>query len=155
MQQVTYLMLWAEGSKIYEIGTSRANMCNKYTHIICNKLIFCGVKHFTWVPLIVLIDWGALENLRWIVWENQLWFKHEYKECMEMVGRQEISHLPLPQGPRWSLLFVFFCLLAAGPGETYTDYVATRWYRAPELLVGETRYGRYASLWCLLMQIIL
>lgn len=50
--------------------------------------------------------------------------------------------------------FIFTCLVfhvtndcviassAAGPGETYTDYVATRWYRAPELLVGEPRYGR-------------
>lgn len=28
-------------------------------------------------------------------------------------------------------------------GEMYTDYVATRWYRAPELLVGDTKYGRY------------
>ena len=27
-------------------------------------------------------------------------------------------------------------------GEVYTDYVATRWYRAPELLVGDTQYGR-------------
>ena len=31
----------------------------------------------------------------------------------------------------------------APPGEAYTDYVATRWYRAPELLVGDTNYGRY------------
>ncbi|MES1904081.1 MAG: Cyclin-dependent kinase-like 2, partial [Paramarteilia canceri] len=23
----------------------------------------------------------------------------------------------------------------------YTEYVATRWYRAPELLIGDTRYG--------------
>lgn len=28
------------------------------------------------------------------------------------------------------------------PGENYTDYVATRWYRAPELLVGDTQYGK-------------
>ena len=27
-------------------------------------------------------------------------------------------------------------------GEMYTDYVATRWYRAPELLVGDTQYGK-------------
>ena len=30
-------------------------------------------------------------------------------------------------------------------GEAYTDYVATRWYRAPELLVGDSQYGRWAS----------
>ena len=28
------------------------------------------------------------------------------------------------------------------PGENYTDYVATRWYRAPELLVGDPSYGK-------------
>ncbi len=27
-------------------------------------------------------------------------------------------------------------------GEAYTDYVATRWYRAPELLVGDPQYGK-------------
>ena len=31
------------------------------------------------------------------------------------------------------------------PGENYTDYVATRWYRAPELLVGDTNYGTPVS----------
>lgn len=35
-----------------------------------------------------------------------------------------------------------FARTLAQPGETYTDYVATRWYRAPELLVGDTKYGR-------------
>lgn len=33
------------------------------------------------------------------------------------------------------------------PGETYTDYVATRWYRAPELLVGDTQYGTAVDVW--------
>ena len=36
----------------------------------------------------------------------------------------------------------FLDIIATGPGEVYTDYVATRWYRAPELLVGDTKYGR-------------
>lgn len=35
-----------------------------------------------------------------------------------------------------------FARLLSAVAETYTDYVATRWYRAPELLVGDTRYGR-------------
>ncbi|KAK9497114.1 hypothetical protein O3M35_004490 [Rhynocoris fuscipes] len=33
------------------------------------------------------------------------------------------------------------------PGENYTDYVATRWYRAPELLVGDTLYGSAVDIW--------
>ncbi|PNF28008.1 Cyclin-dependent kinase-like 2 [Cryptotermes secundus] len=40
-----------------------------------------------------------------------------------------------------------FARLLATPGATYTDYVATRWYRAPELLVGDTKYGREVDIW--------
>jgi serine/threonine protein kinase len=36
-----------------------------------------------------------------------------------------------------------------GPGENYTDYVATRWYRAPELLVGDTLYGPPVDVWAI------
>ncbi|KAJ9585944.1 hypothetical protein L9F63_020401, partial [Diploptera punctata] len=35
------------------------------------------------------------------------------------------------------------------PGENYTDYVATRWYRAPELLVGDTQYGPPVDVWAI------
>ncbi|NWW77860.1 CDKL2 protein, partial [Climacteris rufus] len=35
----------------------------------------------------------------------------------------------------------------AASGEAYTDYVATRWYRAPELLVGDSKYGRPVDVW--------
>jgi cyclin-dependent kinase-like len=31
----------------------------------------------------------------------------------------------------------------------YTDYVATRWYRAPELLVGDTNYGPPVDVWAI------
>lgn len=36
-----------------------------------------------------------------------------------------------------------------GPGADYTDYVATRWYRAPELLVGDTQYGTSVDVWAI------
>lgn len=36
---------------------------------------------------------------------------------------------------------------SAGPCDYYTDYVATRWYRAPELLVGDTQYGPPVDVW--------
>jgi cyclin-dependent kinase-like len=40
----------------------------------------------------------------------------------------------------------------ARPFETnddFTDYVATRWYRAPELLVGDTQYGPPVDIWAI------
>ncbi|XP_078660264.1 uncharacterized protein LOC144904952 isoform X2 [Branchiostoma floridae x Branchiostoma belcheri] len=50
-----------------------------------------------------------------------------------------------------------FARTLAAPGEVYTDYVATRWYRAPELLVGDTKYGRAVDIWavgCLLAEML-
>ena len=34
-----------------------------------------------------------------------------------------------------------FARLISGPGESCTDYVATRWYWSPELLVQDTKYS--------------
>ena len=33
--------------------------------------------------------------------------------------------------------------------DEFTDYVATRWYRAPELLVGDTQYGPPVDIWAI------
>lgn len=38
---------------------------------------------------------------------------------------------------------------SAGPSDYYTDYVATRWYRSPELLVGDTQYGPPVDVWAI------
>ncbi|KAE8586482.1 hypothetical protein XENTR_v10021679 [Xenopus tropicalis] len=42
-----------------------------------------------------------------------------------------------------------FARLLTGPSDYYTDYVATRWYRAPELLVGDTQYGPPVDVWAI------
>ena len=50
-----------------------------------------------------------------------------------------------------------FARTLAAPGEAYTDYVATRWYRAPELLVGDVNYGKPVDIWaigCLLAEML-
>ncbi|MBN3309447.1 CDKL2 protein, partial [Amia calva] len=50
-----------------------------------------------------------------------------------------------------------FARTMAAPGEVYTDYVATRWYRAPELLVGDTNYGKAVDVWaigCLFVEML-
>ena len=36
-----------------------------------------------------------------------------------------------------------FARTLAAPRDIYTDYVATRWYRAPELVLKDTSYGKY------------
>jgi len=37
----------------------------------------------------------------------------------------------------------------AEPASVLTDYVATRWYRAPEILLGSTSYGKGVDVWAL------
>ncbi|XP_061565973.1 cyclin-dependent kinase-like 2 [Cololabis saira] len=54
--------------------------------------------------------------------------------------------------------FGFARTMAAPPDPgVYTDYVATRWYRAPELLVGDAKYGKPVDVWavgCLLIEML-
>ncbi|XXQ37550.1 Cyclin-dependent kinase 2 like protein [Plasmodiophora brassicae] len=50
-----------------------------------------------------------------------------------------------------------FARTTARPGAKYTDYVATRWYRSPELLVGDTEYGKPVDIWavgCMFAEIL-
>lgn len=42
-----------------------------------------------------------------------------------------------------------FARLLPGADQSITDYVSTRWYRAPELLLGYTRYGFEVDIWAL------
>ncbi|XP_021367363.1 cyclin-dependent kinase-like 1 isoform X9 [Mizuhopecten yessoensis] len=42
-----------------------------------------------------------------------------------------------------------FARVLTGPSDNYTDYVATRWYRAPELLVGDPKYGPPVDVWAI------
>ncbi|KFV87651.1 Cyclin-dependent kinase-like 2 [Struthio camelus australis] len=42
-----------------------------------------------------------------------------------------------------------FARALGASGEAYTDYVATRWYRAPELLVGDIKYGKAVDVWAI------
>lgn len=42
-----------------------------------------------------------------------------------------------------------FARIVPKPNEELTDYVATRWYRAPELLLGATDYGASVDLWAI------
>eukprot|EP00117_Sycon_ciliatum_P042005 scpid37559/ scgid4439/ Cyclin-dependent kinase-like 4 len=42
-----------------------------------------------------------------------------------------------------------FARMLLGPNAEYTEYVATRWYRAPELLVRDCRYGSTVDIWAL------
>uniref|UniRef100_A0A8C6TND1 Protein kinase domain-containing protein n=1 Tax=Neogobius melanostomus TaxID=47308 RepID=A0A8C6TND1_9GOBI len=68
------------------------------------------------------------------------------------------ENILISQGEVVKLCDFGFARTMASPGEgVYTDYVATRWYRPPELLVGDTHYGKPVDVWavgCLLLEML-
>ncbi|CAG5929445.1 unnamed protein product [Menidia menidia] len=69
------------------------------------------------------------------------------------------ENILISQGGVVKLCDFGFARTMASPseGSVYTDYVATRWYRAPELLVGDIKYGKPVDVWavgCLLMEML-
>ena len=53
--------------------------------------------------------------------------------------------------------FGFARSIGNGENQKFTDYVSTRWYRAPELLVGYTSYGKPVDVWaigCIFVELI-
>jgi len=49
------------------------------------------------------------------------------------------------------------CIELEAPGRKLTDYVATRWYRSPEILLGSTKYTKGVDMWsvgCILGEMI-
>lgn len=75
-----------------------------------------------------------------------------YKQgiCLDLFSSVQIIHrdikpenILVSQSGVVKLCDFGFARPLAGSGEVYTDYVATRWYRAPELLVGDSKYGRW------------
>ncbi|KAF0689143.1 Aste57867_19415 [Aphanomyces stellatus] len=45
--------------------------------------------------------------------------------------------------------FGFARMIADDHSQELTDYVATRWYRSPELLLGSTKYGKSVDIWAI------
>lgn len=45
--------------------------------------------------------------------------------------------------------FGFARSIIKGENKEFTDYVSTRWYRAPELLVGDRNYGKAVDVWAI------
>jgi mitogen-activated protein kinase 15 len=39
------------------------------------------------------------------------------------------------------------CIKESGVEPALTEYVATRWYRAPEILLGSTKYSKAVDMW--------
>lgn len=53
--------------------------------------------------------------------------------------------------------FGFARTMIKSENSKFTDYVSTRWYRAPELLVGDANYGKSVDVWaigCIFVELV-
>ncbi|EGF79241.1 hypothetical protein BATDEDRAFT_30255 [Batrachochytrium dendrobatidis JAM81] len=76
-------------------------------------------------------------------------------KAMDFLHSHNVIHRDIK--PENILVSINGVVKLSGPGAKYTDYVATRWYRAPELLVGDTEYGKAVDIWatgCIFAEIL-
>ncbi|KAK9525057.1 hypothetical protein VZT92_017400 [Zoarces viviparus] len=94
------------------------------------------------------------------------WYLYQILRAAAFCHQQNIIHrdikpenILISQGGVVKMCDFGFARTMAAPAEggVYTDYVATRWYRAPELLVGDPKYGKPVDVWavgCLLLEML-
>ncbi|NWX88990.1 CDKL1 protein, partial [Nothoprocta ornata] len=93
--------------------------------------------------------WGVPEHLvRSITWQilQAVNFCHKHN-CIHRDVKPE--NILITKHSVIKLCDFGFARILTGPSDYYTDYVATRWYRSPELLVGDTQYGPPVDVWAI------
>ena len=74
----------------------------------------------------------------------------EYCHRLEVIHRDiKPENLLVSADHRLKLCDFGFARTIPQKGGALTDYVATRWYRSPELLLGSTSYGKEVDLWAI------
>ena len=93
-------------------------------------------------------DGLGLDNVKKITW--QLCRAIEFCHAHNVIHRDiKPENLLVSKHGALKLCDFGFARTLAGPKAKYTDYVSTRWYRSPELLVGDTSYGKGVDVWAI------
>lgn len=112
------------------------------------KLLLTFLK---FIDLHAVIRAGILQDIhkKYIIW--QLLKALKFLHSAELLHRDvKPSNLLLNSDCHVKICDFGLCRSIAetsGPAPVLTDYVATRWYRAPEILLGSTRYTFGVDIW--------
>ncbi|KAH0627055.1 hypothetical protein JD844_002425 [Phrynosoma platyrhinos] len=115
---------------------------------LVNLLEVCKKKK-RWYLVFEFVDHTVLDDLE--MFPNGLDYNRVRKYLFQIIKGIGFCHSHNPENILVSYSGIIklcdfgFARTLAAPGEAYTDYVATRWYRAPELLVGDIKYGKFAQ----------
>uniref|UniRef100_A0A1I8HN14 cyclin-dependent kinase n=1 Tax=Macrostomum lignano TaxID=282301 RepID=A0A1I8HN14_9PLAT len=147
-------LLMDKYEKLGKIGEGAYGVVFKCRQRFTGELV--AIKKFTESEEDPLIHKIAMREIRML---KQL--KHDnLVNLLEVFKRKKRLHLCIHRDVKPENILVTrdtkvklcdfgFARLLTGPGDEYTDYVATRWYRAPELLVGDTQYGPPVDVWAI------
>ncbi|KAL0099607.1 hypothetical protein PUN28_019790 [Cardiocondyla obscurior] len=92
------------------------------------------------------------ENENGLDWEKSRRYIYQILRGLDFCHNHRIMHRDVkPENvlvsPNGVIKLCDFGFARYVTNDSCTDYVATRWYRAPELLVGDSRYGREIDVW--------
>uniref|UniRef100_A0A7N4PK81 Cyclin-dependent kinase-like 2 n=1 Tax=Sarcophilus harrisii TaxID=9305 RepID=A0A7N4PK81_SARHA len=155
-----------DNKTVKKIVTREIKLLKQLRHENLVTLLEAFKKRKRWYLVFEFVDHTILDDLD--LFPNGLEYPNVQKYLFQIIKGIEFCHnhniihrdikpenILISKSGVVKLCDFGFARMLGAPGEVYTDYVATRWYRAPELLVGDIKYGKAVDIWaigCLLIE---
>jgi len=132
--------------------------CSAPRHSLCNRCTFAVNSHPAWrCPTFAETDLHAVIRANILEEIHKKYIIYQLVKALKFMHSADLLHRDIKPS---NLLLNSDCHVklcdfglcrniaeTAGPQPHLTDYVATRWYRAPEILLGSPRYTKGVDMW--------